>query len=53
VWFCCRYDRFGQPPTEIIKDIAPGLELDADGLTKMDGSGGMPFPGGDEDCRVM
>lgn len=47
--------RFGQPPPEIVKDIAPGLEFDADGLPKMDGAAGLPFPGagGDEECLVM
>lgn len=46
--------RYGQPPAEIIKEIAPGLELDEDGLPKnLDGNGGMPFSGGDEDCRIM
>jgi len=51
ILFC----RYGQPPADIIKDIAPGLQLDEDGLPKMDGNAaGMPFPmGGDEDCRVM
>lgn len=43
---------FGQPPPEIIKDIAPGLELDADGVPRLDTMGGMPF-NGDEECRVM
>lgn len=43
---------FGQPPAEIVSEIAPGLELDDDGLPKMDG---LPFGGGGEDgeCRVM
>jgi len=41
---------YGQPPPEIIKEIAPGLELDADGMPKMNE---MPFGGGDEECRIM
>lgn len=44
---------YGQPPAEIIREIAPGLELDANGLPKFDGVEGMPpFPQG-EDCRIM
>lgn len=44
---------FGQPPAEIIKDIAPGIELDANGMPKLDESG-IPFLGeGQEECRVM
>lgn len=50
---------YGQPPPEIIKEIAPGLELDEEGLPIMNnvpGAGGMPpfmnNPGG-EDCRIM
>jgi len=31
---------YGQPPSEIINEIAPGLELDEDGLPKMNGGGG-------------
>lgn len=45
---------FGQPPHEIINEIAPGLELDGDGLPKMNGL--PPFLGGksgEEDCRIM
>jgi len=42
---------FGQPPREIIQEIAPGLELDANGLPKLEGSG-LPF-GTNEECRVM
>ena len=43
---------FGQPPTEIIQEIAPGLELDDEGMPKLNASG-LPFPGNDEDCRIM
>jgi peroxin-19 len=43
---------YGQPPQEIIQDIAPGLELDEDGMPKMNPM--MPgLGGGDEDCRMM
>jgi peroxin-19 len=40
---------FGQPPPDILKDIAPDLELDANGMPKLDG---MAFPSEDE-CRIM
>mmetsp|Transcript_45713 Transcript_45713/g.52838 ORF Transcript_45713/g.52838 Transcript_45713/m.52838 type:complete len:84 (+) Transcript_45713:9-260(+) len=50
---------YGQPPPEIINEIAPGLELDEEGLPIMNnvpGGGGMPpfmnNPEG-EDCRIM
>lgn len=42
---------YGQPPVEIIQEIAPGIELDDEGMPKLDGSG-LPF-GGNEECRVM
>ena len=42
---------YGQPPVEIIQDIAPGIELDDDGMPKLDGSG-LPFPG-NEECQIM
>lgn len=45
---------YGQPPHEIINEIAPGLELDQDGLPKMNGGMMPPFLGGNpEDCRIM
>ena len=48
--------RYGQPPADIIKELAPGLEFDEEGMPKMDGQmPGMPFPpgvGGDE-CSMM
>ena len=40
---------FGQPPADILKDIAPDLELDESGMPKLDG---MAFPS-DEECRIM
>jgi peroxin-19 len=45
---------YGQPPPEIINEIAPGLELDGEGLPKMNGM--PPFLGGnpgEEECRIM
>ncbi len=47
---------YGQPPPEIINEIAPGLELDEEGLPKMNGGVLPPFLGGNpgpEDCRIM
>lgn len=35
--------RFGQPPAEIIKELAPELEFDEEGMPKLDGMN-MPFP---------
>ena len=45
-------NRYGQPPAEIIKDIAPGLELDEEGVPKLDAMDGMPF-GENEECSIM
>mmetsp|Transcript_23993 Transcript_23993/g.56625 ORF Transcript_23993/g.56625 Transcript_23993/m.56625 type:complete len:352 (-) Transcript_23993:135-1190(-) len=44
---------YGQPPLDMINEIAPGLDLDAEGLPNMDGL--PPFLGGGkpEDCRIM
>lgn len=42
---------YGQPPAEIIQEIAPGIELDSDGMPKFDASK-MPFDGNDE-CLIM
>lgn len=39
---------FGQPPSEIVQAIAPGMELDADGMPK-----GFPLGNGNEECCVM
>lgn len=44
--------RYGQPPPEIIKEIAPGLELDEEGVPKLDGLGSLPF-GENEECGIM
>ncbi|CAI5722774.1 unnamed protein product [Peronospora effusa] len=46
----------GQPPSEIVKDLAPGLQFDEEGMPIMPNMGpGMPFGGiGDkEQCSVM
>jgi len=40
---------FGQPPQEIINDIAPGLELDQDGMPKINPLDTL----GNEECCVM
>lgn len=37
----------GNPPDEILQELAPGLELGADGMPKLPGG-----PGGQE-CNVM
>jgi peroxin-19 len=41
---------YGQPPSDIIREIAPGLELDANGLPKMNG---VPGGGDGDECRIM
>ena len=41
---------FGQPPEEIIQDIAPDLQLNEDGSPVL-GETGLPF--GEEDCVIM
>ena len=57
---------YGQPPVDIIKDLAPELEFDEEGMPIMDPTGGggmmpgmipgmpggMPFPGGGEQCCI-
>ncbi|CAI5730459.1 unnamed protein product [Peronospora destructor] len=46
----------GQPPSEIVKDLAPGLQFDDEGMPIMPNMGpGLPFGGvGDkEQCSVM
>ena len=53
---------YGQPPVEIIKDLAPELEFDEEGMPIMNplaGGGGMPSPmgmmmggGGNEQCCI-
>jgi hypothetical protein len=45
--------RYGQPPQDIVNEIAPGLELDEDGMPKMNPMEGMPFGGGNEECTIM
>lgn len=50
---------YGQPPSEIINEIAPGLELDEEGLPKMcnnDSNNPMMSPDGMsplDECRIM
>jgi hypothetical protein len=55
--------RYGQPPVEIIKELAPELQFDDEGMPIMDPMGnngmmppfmpGMPFPGGDgQQCCI-
>lgn len=44
---------YGQPPQDIINEIAPGLELDEDGMPKINPLEGMPFGGTDEECTIM
>ena len=39
---------FGQPPPEIIQKIAPGLELDGEGVPQMDFFSAM----NEDDCRI-
>ena len=41
--------QYGQPPAEIIKDLAPGLKFDENGMPIMPnmGAGMMPMPGGE------
>ena len=49
--FC---DRFGQPPHDLVQQMAPGLEFDDGGMPKMDGAdSGLPFPIENEDCNIM
>jgi Pex19 protein family len=43
---------YGQPPVQIIQEIAPGIELDEEGMPKLDGSG-LLFPGNNEECTTM
>ncbi len=42
---------FGQPPPELIKELAPDLDFDKDGIPKMDGSGLGPLM--NEECCIM
>jgi len=62
-WFILfrHIERFGQPPADIIKELAPELEFDEEGMPKMDFGMGMPgmgmqgipqFPG-NENCSLM
>ena len=56
LFFPAATHRYGQPPADIIKELAPGLEFDEEGMPKMDGQmPGMPFPPGvgGEECSIM
>ena len=45
---------YGQPPAEIVQELAPGIELDEDGLPKLGGAGDSGFPLGENgECRLM
>ena len=52
---------YGQPPSDIIQDIAPGIELDDNGIPTMNPTTNNhktntfpPFGGNkDEECRIM
>jgi len=45
---------YGQPPSELIKKLAPDLEFGQDGIPVMDGAGFPPIPPGmDEECCIM
>mmetsp|Transcript_11921 Transcript_11921/g.13735 ORF Transcript_11921/g.13735 Transcript_11921/m.13735 type:complete len:292 (+) Transcript_11921:173-1048(+) len=44
--------QYGQPPVEIVQKLAPGMEIGADGLPKLDGP--LPgMPGGSQGCPQM
>lgn len=42
---------YGQPPAEIVQEIAPGIELDSEGVPKLDPATMMT--GNNEECRIM
>lgn len=47
---------YGQPPVDIVQEIAPGLEVNEDGVPIFDGNPfGIPGMGGgnNEDCSIM
>lgn len=55
---CLQLQECGQPPSDIIKDLAPGLELNPDGLPMMPNMGpgmGNPAAGGlpGGGCAIM
>ena len=45
--------RFGQPPQDIINEIAPGLELDDDGMPKINPFAALGSAGEDGECTLM
>ena len=45
---------YGQPPVEIIKELAPGIEFGEDGMPRLDGLQGMPGQGNPaQNCPQM
>merc|ERR1711862_466311 len=44
---------YGQPPAEIIKELAPDLDLDTEGMPKMDMNFPAMFPGNNNECPMM
>jgi peroxin-19 len=44
---------YGQPPAEIVNEVAPGLELDENGMPKVDGVSPFGPTGTGDDCTVM
>jgi peroxin-19 len=48
-----KVQEYGQPPAEIINEIAPGLELDNEGLPKMEGMPPFGGLGEDGECVLM
>ena len=43
--------KYGQPPMEIVQEIAPGLELDGDGMPAVNPL--MNIGIGDDECCIM
>mmetsp|Transcript_1806 Transcript_1806/g.2597 ORF Transcript_1806/g.2597 Transcript_1806/m.2597 type:complete len:378 (-) Transcript_1806:224-1357(-) len=44
---------FGQPPAEIIKELAPDLEFDEEGMPNIGNMGITGMPPGNENCSIM
>jgi Pex19 protein family len=45
---------YGQPPIDIIKEIAPGLDVNEDGMPNFEGMPwGLPGSGKNEECSIM
>ncbi len=45
--------QFGQPPADIIKDLAPGLKFDENGMPIMPNMGAGMFPEGTPAANMM